>query len=63
MSDTVAVDNQVIQAGRAKLADKYEKRLKAIAILVRRIEERPTTMGSDDMDDLAAIDNRTRIDS
>ena len=51
----IQVDRLVIQANRAKLADKYEKRLRRIARLAKRIRERPTMMGVDDIADVLQI--------
>jgi hypothetical protein len=48
MGDTVAVDNQVIQAGRAKLADKYEKCYRRITKYVDRANRDPS-IGAIDM--------------
>ena len=55
MNTEIQVDRLVIQANRAKLADKYERRLKKIARIAKRICERPTMMGTDDIENLVEI--------
>ena len=49
------VDARVIQAGRAKYCDVLENRLRRIARLSKRIGDRETLMGSDDIEDLLKI--------
>ena len=50
-----AVDDRVVQANKAKLADIYAKRLVQICQLAERIMKRPSLMGDADIKDLLKI--------
>jgi len=56
------VDALVVQAARAKLVDRYAKRLKAIARIADRALRRSTAMRPKDLGALLRIRERSRSD-